>query len=367
MGTSLKRSFGLDLVRACAIVLVLLSHFVSNFEVLGFWGVEIFFALSGFLIGHILWRNYSKLERWNFSQIINFWSRRWWRTLPNYYLFFIIMLFYHFIKDGSLPSTMKLLNFLWFGQYLLDHEWGFFGVSWSLCVEEWFYLLFPIVLYVFSKIQNKPNFSFTATLIFFFLGSLIIKQFLIQDGKGDSLRTITFSRLDSIAFGVAIAYITSIIKFNTTKYLAALIVGLLLLLSPIISVFVYHLTKDELMQSPFYLVVLPIGASLILPFMNLLPRPQGFFEIFSSWVEKLSMWSYSIYLTHIPIMWTTYYLMSNLKTNIYGIILSKVVGLFLTISVSGLIFKYFESPILLKRPAPISLKKVKEKSFELTD
>ncbi|RYE13802.1 MAG: hypothetical protein EOP34_08005 [Rickettsiales bacterium] len=86
--TSTHRSFGLDLARAIAIGLVLMSHFGHNaLDALGFWGVELFFALSGFLIGQILWRNFSQTDNWSGKQILNFWQRRWWRTLPNYYLF----------------------------------------------------------------------------------------------------------------------------------------------------------------------------------------------------------------------------------------------------------------------------------------
>lgn len=49
-----NRSFGLDLVQAFAICLVLVSHFAKSLAIIGFWGVELFFGLSGFLIGQIL-------------------------------------------------------------------------------------------------------------------------------------------------------------------------------------------------------------------------------------------------------------------------------------------------------------------------
>ncbi|RYY95852.1 MAG: acyltransferase, partial [Chitinophagaceae bacterium] len=87
--------FGLDLMRAIAILLVLVahSHFFWPgsyraqqwfFGATAFWGVELFFVLSGFLIGRILLRLFDKAHV-SAASIRVFWIRRWLRTLPNYY------------------------------------------------------------------------------------------------------------------------------------------------------------------------------------------------------------------------------------------------------------------------------------------
>jgi len=83
------RSFGLDIARALAISLVLVTHFSKANENFDFLGVEIFFSLSGFLIVNILWRNLGLQSRLSMNSVFNFWCRRWYRTLPNYYLFFL--------------------------------------------------------------------------------------------------------------------------------------------------------------------------------------------------------------------------------------------------------------------------------------
>src|SRR5437868_3297260 len=113
---SQSRSFGLDFVRAFAICLVLISHFAKPLEIFGFWGVELFFGLSGYLIGQILWRNFSRVDNWTFRHMTNFWSRRWWRTLPNYYLFYVVWFVFYYFSYGHLPATAALLKSLWFGQ-----------------------------------------------------------------------------------------------------------------------------------------------------------------------------------------------------------------------------------------------------------
>ena len=95
-----KRVFGLDLMRAVAIVLVVFSHISwivpkakglipDLMNIAGFIGVEIFFVLSGFLIGRLIYKLYIS-EDFRFYSVFYFWVRRWFRTLPNYYLVLII-------------------------------------------------------------------------------------------------------------------------------------------------------------------------------------------------------------------------------------------------------------------------------------
>ena len=76
-----NRIFGLDVIRSISIFLVLLSHtFAIQIFEFGILGVEIFFVLSGFLIGQILIRNFD--SGISLSKITDFWKRRWFRTLP---------------------------------------------------------------------------------------------------------------------------------------------------------------------------------------------------------------------------------------------------------------------------------------------
>src|ERR1700676_3766910 len=93
---------GLDIFRSIAILLVLACHFslcgvmtgpmTENIRFwLGILGVQLFFVLSGFLIGSILIRDLSA-RGVGFQQVRHFWARRWFRTLPNYYVYFVLTL-----------------------------------------------------------------------------------------------------------------------------------------------------------------------------------------------------------------------------------------------------------------------------------
>ncbi len=93
------RIFGFDILRACAIIFVVAVHgrflvegtFLYDFPYLIFAdGVDLFFVLSGFLIGTILLKEISTSKSFTFSQLTNFWKRRWFRTLPNYYLILLV-------------------------------------------------------------------------------------------------------------------------------------------------------------------------------------------------------------------------------------------------------------------------------------
>ena len=139
---SKTRNFGLDCVRAIAIFMVLLSHARQAFTdpdiglplTFGGWfGVELFFALSGFLIGTILIKLFNNGATQ--SRLGRFWFRRWMRTLPSY--FFILIFYWMFFGQVQYSDFILL-------QWPINHNQGVVPVSWSLAVEEWFYIIFPI-------------------------------------------------------------------------------------------------------------------------------------------------------------------------------------------------------------------------------
>ncbi|TCD02675.1 acyltransferase family protein [Pedobacter psychroterrae] len=345
-----ERKFGLDLIRAIAICLVLVSHFSKQSEALGFWGVELFFALSGYLIGQILWRNFNASENWSLKNVVNFWSRRWWRTLPNYYLFLLIMLLYHYYIRPPFPSLKEFTDFLWFGQNLLSRNHGFYSVSWSLCIEEWFYLVFPVLLWLCTKAGFKDKQSFNLTFAFLILFSIAVRFYLQYTGTS-SIRTISLARLDAICYGVAAAYLSAVFTLSYRLKVLLFTLGLSMLLLSGLVFYGMGYTVHFLSNSQLMLIVVPLAAAVLLPFSSLMERPESrVYSWFIVMVEKLSLWSYSIYLSHIPIMFTIYLLLDNIRDHIIGNLFSKILGLTITILFSGLIFKFFELPFTRMRP-----------------
>ena len=148
-----NRIFGLDLLRAIAILLVLfvhskhflpknIAHFLNKYILID--GVGLFFVLSGFLIGGIFIKDFEKDI--SFKSLLNFWKRRWYRTLPNYFLILSSLLLL------SIPE-IDFANFKYFIflQNLYSPISPFFTESWSLSIEEWFYLTAPLLIICFKK------------------------------------------------------------------------------------------------------------------------------------------------------------------------------------------------------------------------
>jgi len=145
---------GLDFLRALAIVLVVNCHAVTDFGSppayyvvqLGGKGVDLFFVLSGWLLGRQLLR---ELCATNTIDLRRFWYRRWLRTLPAY--FAVLALTYAWqVAKGNRELR---LSYLYFGQTYLTNL-PYFGVSWSLCVEEHFYLAVAPLLLLFWRVRS---------------------------------------------------------------------------------------------------------------------------------------------------------------------------------------------------------------------
>ena len=186
------RNIGLDVLRSCAILLVLLSHFGGGVTYLigwafplwiylpGFFGVELFFVLSGFLIGSLLLDICDRNV--NFRAWIIFLVRRWMRTVPAYLVFVAVC---WELLSPQLSSGV-LLSYITFTQNLF---WpmppgSFFAVSWSLTIEEWFYLLFSSVLFI--CVVSLPRGGFWIAVFLFLALPLILRVTVPYDADWDT-------------------------------------------------------------------------------------------------------------------------------------------------------------------------------------
>ncbi len=136
-----KRNFGLDLARASAITAVYLSHGVTALHTLGI-GVDLFFVLSGFLIGRIYFRDHADGD----FKLFRFWQARWGRTLPPY----LAALGLFALFSLRFPGNPVHLYYVVFLQNYLGMTG--FGPSWSLCVEEHFYLALPLLAWAAERV-----------------------------------------------------------------------------------------------------------------------------------------------------------------------------------------------------------------------
>lgn len=146
----------LDLLRTYAIVSVVMAHASLAFGggpwlgllQVGGTGVDLFFLLSGWLLGSQLMR---ELKATGSIRLARFWSRRWMRTLPAYYAVLIPTMMQQVLLRGNYDLD---LSYFWFGQNYFT-TLPYFYVSWSLCVEEHFYLFIAPFLLLLATLGRR--------------------------------------------------------------------------------------------------------------------------------------------------------------------------------------------------------------------
>ena len=355
-----NRVYGLDILRAMAILFVVMvhgGHFMPTerykfIYYIIFDGVAMFFVLSGFLIGGILIKIINP-QGISFKIILNFWKRRWFRTLPNYFLILIVLLVIGAFFTEGFTIEDKYKYFI-FTQNLVTEHPKFFGEAWSLSIEEWFYLLLPIILYAGTRILrlsvNKSLLVTAAGIIvcvtlfrYYRYINLEINSKYVWDKM---LRRQVFTQLDSLMFGVIGAYVFYFFKSYWLKFKKAfLVLGILLFL-----VVRYNWLKFE-PQGLFYCVFSFTGNSLatlfLLPYLSTLKSGRG---IIYKVVTYISLISYSIYLINSNLM---RWIINSInwapieQFNGYAFLLTRYfVFWFLTMLISLLLYKYFELPMM---------------------
>lgn len=352
------RNFGLDLVRVAATFFVLVAHFVNSLEFVGFWGVELFFALSGYLIGHIIYRVMVVPERLDLKIILNFWKRRWYRTLPNYYLVFVLMIFFHYYVTRDFQGFSYIIKYLWFGQDFLARSRIFYGVSWSLCIEEWFYFLFPLLLLLFQLLKAKGKVSVLLSISLLVATSLVIRYSMVDHSPDIQLRGITVARLDAIAFGVLISFITNEYRAITNLRWILFSIGIIPLFCCIYFLYFSSSTFIQAKHHPLMLLFAPCSCALLLPVISTVSLSGSRFSSIRAIISNLSLWSYSIYLIHIPVLITTYHVFDFIRDTTIGNIFSKCFGLALTILLSAMLYHVWEHPLTRKRPVELKYSQV---------
>lgn len=361
--TDNSRVFGLDLMRAMAITMVLCSHILwiynpadgvirQLFALFGFLGVEFFFVLSGFLIGRILYRIYIK-EDFTVKNAIGFLKRRWFRTLPNYFLVLIINIIITFSLGYSIP---KLGSYFVFLQNGLSKMPTFFPESWSLSVEEWAYVVMPLTLLSFSiffKPKNKKRFflAITILLIALFVCFKLMYNFQTPatnlDEWNASLKSVMIYRLDAIFMGVLCAW-TSI---NYQKYWARFKFGSAFFGTMIMMFMYFGMGFLQILPESYPLVwnviYLPLASLSIAFFVPFFSQLETSCTIIKKPIEFISKISYSVYLLHYSIILQLLMLFVDREsTTLSGLHLITIFYLTVTVFASYIIYRFYEKPIM---------------------
>lgn len=312
-------------LRAIAVLSVVIFHFSKDKLPGGFAGVDVFFVISGFLMTSIIFRG---LENNSFS-IIKFLKARAVRIIPallfTISLLLIIGFFifgpviYQSIGKHSFGSLLFLSNIMYRG------ESGYFDVAsqgkfllhtWSLSVEWQFYMLYPIALSVMGKLVSLKTIKRLMILgvVLSFLLSVVITIY-----RPSSAYFMIYSRAwEMILGGLAFAYP---LRLSEDKKRVCEASGLLLIILSVI-----FMSED--VSWPGYMAAVPvIGA-----YLCILANNQKTF-LSNVALQKIGLWSYSIYLIHWPVI----VFMKKMNLNINFALYSLIV-----ISLSVISYKFIE-------------------------
>lgn len=321
MRNSHGRNDGLDLARAAAVVMVFADHagglllkrsepsspLDHLLDLFGGYGVNLFFALSGFLIGQILIRLFDRDV--SLRGLGGFWMRRWMRTLPLYYAVILYLCYYTNYIDYRALFFMQ--NF--------QHAGGrnVLNVSWSLVLEEYFYLFFPLLLFQLARLTRLRGAALAAvlsiTLIIVCAAARIYLNLSDPTVMDHSFRDHPFLRLDCAAWGVlaACARIAWSRKALAWFRVPALVPAIAIALTVAqmwlfirkydvaFEVATHFWAWNYYYEATQYSVASAVFAALVLSLSLQLP-------VIAGWAGRvirfISLRSYSIYLLHVPIL-----------------------------------------------------------------
>ena len=348
---SSQRHYGMDLVRSFAILTVLIGHalifFPQFFNVnwliyLAVFGVELFFALSGFLIGNILIR--LNKEEFNFSMVVQFWIKRWMRTIPVYIFIVTIIM---------LNNQKFYFSYLLFIQNIYPEQLKDFPVSWSLTIEEWFYLSFPLLMYFGNKITkllkiNSNKIVILLSIIVFIVVPFVLRLLEINNNENwdNSIRKQIHMRLDGIGYGILLAYIYNQKKHLLLQYKHNLTLGIFLLIGFIFIWWLFNTyinifsAKSTLFNNAIFYPLINIYSALFVAYFI------RFQKYSSNPIQKIvlfvSLISYSLYLVHFPI----YTWFAKFTSSISMTILALIISIICMFVIGTILYKVIEKPCI---------------------
>ena len=319
-----SRIHGLDTLRALAVTLVVLHHyvlFVSDADTFGWvgeigWvGVDLFFALSGYLIGNQI---FAGLRHPDGFSLRHFYARRLLRTLPNFWAVLALYALWPGFR-GDAP-LLPLWRYLSFTQNINLEPGTAFSHAWSLCIEEQFYVLLPAIVLLAAVLQTKVcraslrrasprraslRWAWLAIGAAFAAGMLVRWQ-VWQEGMGRAdwlhyyykyVYYASWCRFDELLAGVALALLKNryrgawhAVMRHGNSLLAA---GLLTL-----AVAAWLFLRDHygLAVTVFGYPLLALGFSLLI--LAALAPGSLLHRVRVPGAASLALWSYAVYLVH---------------------------------------------------------------------
>ncbi|MDO5624843.1 MAG: acyltransferase [Pseudomonadota bacterium] len=363
-----QRNFGLDVLRSVSIIVVLMNHGYIGFYVAtgvsrwegwraalsasAVFSIEWLFVLSGFLIGSMMIRSFEARGGW-WASARDFWLRRWFRTIPNYYLFLAVNA--ALVAWGVAEGRFEW-SFLVFSQNLASGQTQpyFFSEAWSLALDEWFYFLMPILLGLVAwgwRLERRHLFWAVALLLI--VVPTVLRTVVTPPDNffawDHHIRRVTIMHLDATGWGVAAAILN---RWHSRWWAHAVglkaLVGAALTLGAVAAMFFFMGVNWRGFAGGRFndvaLILAPsLGIVLMLPWLARWQVRSGALRWLAA---RVGDYAYSVYLCHMPLLMVMVYAVQQ-QGWAWGPIVGWVtlVWVLLVLAVSALVFHTFEKPV----------------------
>jgi peptidoglycan/LPS O-acetylase OafA/YrhL len=348
----------LDGLRGIAILLVVSFHYLNNQLIhsentiakliskatsFGWVGVDLFFVLSGFLIGNILLRSFHSK---NFFS--TFYIRRILRIIPNYFLLLLIFVAINklFVFNSNIflkgHQTIPIWSYFamlhnFFMANLNSMGNAALSITWSIGIEEQFYIVFPFLMLLFRK-KGLPYLLAAAIIL--------APLFRAQYNSWIPAYVLLNCRMDAIAFGILVAWLSNrgLLQQLVERFFYLLLA--LLLLIVFICAFLFWKYNDlGVFKQTFFSIIFSIALIFALTQKN------GWYVFILRfkplvWVGTIS---YSLYLFHYIILGVFQHFNHNLNgLGINGVtdVIISMLAFITTLLFSWLVYRFLETPMV---------------------
>lgn len=332
----------LDGLRAVSIVFVLLLHVSYGNVSGGFLGVDIFFVLSGFLITALLIGEREKNGRINLA---HFYLRRAFRILPTVICGLILAgslrVASYPVADSFWRAATRVLLFV--SNFYESDIMGNLAHTWSLSIEEQFYLVWPLVI-AFLCSSNLRIAAYVASV--WVIGAMAFRAFYLLDGGAPiNLYTMTIARMDSILIGCLIA----VGRSKICALLASFRPDWMLWMATVVMMFFLICSNRMMLLSRWWLFTFFALVSALFILLSLSASVEHPVRSFlrMRFVRYLGSISFGLYVYHYPtFLWLEQFRYTGSLLNFVGVATLKVI---LSVVVAAISWKFIEQPSISYR------------------
>jgi peptidoglycan/LPS O-acetylase OafA/YrhL len=340
----------LDGLRTISIVLVIVGHLfhvfgIGGFGNLGNLGVRIFFIISGFLITGLLLKEIAKTEK---IDLLKFYFRRTLRIFPPYYFYLLVVLAASLLGFIAVPLISFISSATYTSNYFNPANW-YLGHTWSLSVEEQFYLILPGILLLLGI--RKTRFF----LCFIFLVSPFIRVFLYKMFGDETIWMPKGfqSNMDALAIGCLLSLFYT--EFHQNRFYRKFLNSKLVFVFPVIIVALNLLTDRPLIFYGFSISIINLLIAMTLDWAVTNYDSFAGKILNSSLMVTLGMMSYSIYLWQQPFFNSENpSILTKTPFNFIGLIAMTLISYYLVEKYSIKLRQRLETKFFKREKEPVS-------------